>query len=75
MTLYEFLRHSTNVFELCIIRDNGWIIATAWIDHEDLFAIHPKLSSRVVKGDEWGMIRIVNKDDAELEVPCHYIDI
>lgn len=75
MTLKEFLLKQTNVKELCVIRDSGWIVATAWIDYEDLFAVPAKLADKKVKKDEWGFLSIVNENNAELKVPCHYIDV
>ena len=75
MTLRDFLRTKTNARELCVIRDAGWIVATCWIDYEDLFHIPPKLADRVVKKDEWGYIPIVNENNAAMKIPCHYIDV
>nr|DAE28946.1 MAG TPA: hypothetical protein [virus sp. ctmTa7] len=62
------------MLELCIIRKNGWITGAVWIDHEDLFAIHPDLREAEVRSDEWGTIPIVMKHGDTIEVPCHYID-
>lgn len=75
MTLRDFLRTKTNVKELCVIRDGGWIVSTCWIDYEDLFHIPPKLADRVVKKDEWGYIPIVNENNAAIKIPCHYVDV
>lgn len=75
MTLREFLRKKTNVRELCIIRESGWIVASCWIDYEDLFAIPQQLSQKTIKKDEWGYITIVNENNAEIKIPCHYIDV
>ena len=73
--LGKFLLKKTNVNELCVIRESGWIVASCWIDHEDLFQIPPKLSSKIVKGDEWGYLTIVNENNASIKIPCHYIDV
>lgn len=75
MTLREFLRKKTNVRELCIIRESGWIVASCWIDYEDLFAIPQQLLQKTIKKDEWGYITIVNENNAEIKIPCHYIDV
>ena len=75
MKLSEFLLRKTRALELCVIRDSGWIIATFWIDYEDLFYIPHKLANRVVKNDEWGYLPIVNKNNAEIKIPCHYVDL
>lgn len=75
MKLIEFLRNKTNVKELCVIRDSGWIVASCWIDYEDLFYIPSKLVDKVVKKDEWGYLSIVNENNAEIKIPCHYVDV
>ena len=75
MKLREFLLTKTNACELCVIRDSGWIVATCWIDYEDLFLIPNRVVDNVVKNDEWGYLSIVNENNAEIKVPCHYIDV
>lgn len=75
MTLREFLRTKTNALELCAICEGGWITATCWIDYEDLFHIPPKLADKIVKGDKWDYLTIVNENNASIKIPCHYIDI
>lgn len=75
MTLREFLLEKTNAKELCVIRDDGWIVASCWVDYEDLFAIPNKLADNTVKKDEWGYLPIVNENNAEIKVPCHYVDV
>lgn len=75
MKLREFLRTKTHAQELCVIRDSGWIVATAWIDYEDLFHIPPKLADKEVKHNEWGYLPVVNENNASIKIPCHYIDV
>ena len=75
MTLRDFLRTKTNSMELCVVRDGGWIVASCWIDYEDLFAIPNRLADNIVKKDEWGYLPIVNENNAEIKIPCHYIDV
>lgn len=75
MKLIDFLRNKTNVKELCIIRDSGWIVASCWIDYEDLFYIPSRLVDKMVKKDEWGYLPIVNENNAEIKIPCHYVDV
>ena len=55
MKLREFLRTKTRALELCVIRESGWIVATCFIDHEDLFCRHldNKLGDMEVKNDKW----------------------
>lgn len=75
MKLGEFLLKKTNAKELCVIRDSGWIVASCWIDYEDLFYVPHKLVNNVVKNDEWGCLSIVNENNAEIKIPCHYVDV
>lgn len=77
MTLREFLRTRTNAKELCVIREDGWIVATFWIDYEDLFCgyLNNKLGDKKVKLESWDYISIVNKNNAEIKIPCHYIEV
>jgi hypothetical protein len=77
MTLREFLRTKTNVQELCVIREDGWIVASFWIDHEDLFChyLSKELGSRKVKLDCWDYISVVNVNNACIKIPCHYIEV
>lgn len=75
MKLREFLLKKTNAKELCVIRDSGWIVASCWIDYEDLFYVPHKLADNVVKNDEWGYLSIVNENNAEIKIPCHYVDV
>lgn len=75
MILKEFLWKNTYAKELCVIRENGWIVASCWIDYEDLFYIPSKLANEEVKGDKWDYLSIVNENNAEIQIPCHYIDV
>jgi hypothetical protein len=74
MTVGEFCRRETQANELCVIRERGWIVASAWIDNEDLFAIHPDIKDREFISDEWGTLSIVDQHGKEIDIPCHYID-
>lgn len=75
MTVREFLLKKTDVRELCVVRDTGYIVMTAWIDCEDLFAINDNIGGKTVKSDSWGTITIRERNGNVAEVDCHYIDI
>ena len=77
MKLGEFLLHKTNTMELCAITDGGWVVATAWIDHEDLFMryIPTNLASKPVKRDYWDYLTIVNENNTSIKIPFHFIDL
>ena len=74
MTVVEFCLRKTQVQELCVIREDGWIVSTVWIDHEDLFAIHPRFKNKKIKSDKWGTLPITTDHGDTLEIPCHHID-
>ena len=74
MTVGEFCLKKTQANELCVFRDSGWIIGTAWIDYEDLFVVYDNIRKKEVKSDEWGTLSVVTEYGDEVCVPCHYID-
>ena len=51
MTVKEFCLKHTQVGELIVFREDGWISGSTWIDHEDLFAIPESFINKIVKGD------------------------
>lgn len=73
--LIDFLLTKTKVGEFCVIRDCGWPVAYACIDHEDLFQIPVDMYDNNVKADSWGTFRIKDANGNPIDVPCHYIDI
>lgn len=75
MKLYDFLRHETNVYELCVICEDGYEVATCWIDHEDLFIIPPRLANREIRRNYWGTLPIATESNNKVWVSCHYIDV
>ena len=74
MTIGEFCLHHTQVRELCVFRNSGYIVGSTWIDNEDLFAIHDGISKQEMKSHEWGTISITTEPGDKLDVPWHYID-
>ena len=77
MKLSEFLLKKTQALELCVIRDSGWIVATFFIDYEDLFSryLDNRLGNAEVKSDEWDYLPIVNENGAKIQIWCHFIDV
>ena len=75
MTVGEFCLHHTQVGELVVIRDCGYIRHCAWIDAEDIFMLNSRVAQSEVKKDEWGELRITTEHGDRVKVPCHYIDI
>lgn len=75
MTVGEFCLKHTQVGELVVIRDCGYIKQPVWIDPEDIFAIHPNYVNKEVKSDKWDTLDIITQHGDTLSVPCHYIDV
>lgn len=75
MTVSEFCTKHTQVKELVVIRDAGYIVEPVWIDYEDIFALHPNYANKEVKSDEWGYLSIVTEHGDTINIPCHYIDV
>lgn len=75
VTLQEFCLRRTRVGELVVVRDAGYVIASAYIDAEDLFFLPPSLSACQVSSDKWGELRVATEHGDEVGVPCHYVDI
>ena len=75
MTVQHFCLHNTQVGELCIIRDCGYIIESVWIDIEDIFSISEYCKNKEVEHDEWGYLYITNENGTKTKVQVHYIDI
>lgn len=77
MTLREFLRRETRALELCVVRESGWIVATFFIDYEDLFCrnLTSELGDKEVQGDKWDYLPIVNENGAKIKIWCHYINV
>lgn len=74
-TLMDFLLYHTQCYELCVIRDQGWIIFTVWIDNEDIFKIPEGYSNKQVLDDRFGTLPITNEDGERQYINVHYIDI
>lgn len=77
VTLREFLLYHTQCYELCVVRLDGWIVATFWIDDEDLFAkyISQELANKVVQSDCWKDFPSVDYAGSKRFFPAHFIDI
>lgn len=73
MTVSDFCLHETKTGELVVILDAGYIVCTAWIDIEDLFMLDPQIARKRVMKDEWGTLKITDKDGNRVEIPCHNI--
>ena len=74
MKLYEFLLHKTRAEELCVIC-NPWIVATVWIDHEDLFIgyLNKGLKEAKVIKDDWRSLVITLDNGTRMYIQAHYI--
>ena len=75
MTVIEYCRHEAKWRELVIIRANGWVRCSAYIDHEDLLRLPPDIANAEVVGAECGWIRLANRSGGLEDTPCVYLDI
>ena len=75
MTVIQYCREKTNVSELVIIREGGWVTGAAFIDHEDLFRLPPSIARAEVVDEECGRIRLANRLGGACDAPCIYLDI
>lgn len=75
MTVNDFCMKKTQAFQLCAIRDSGYIVETVWIDLEDIFRISEETRNEEVKDAEFGSLLIATPRGDRIEVPCMYIDI
>lgn len=75
MTVIEYCREKTEVGELVIIREGGWVTCAAYIDYEDLFRLPPDINRREVIGAERGWIKLVSPASGACNAPCIYLDI
>ena len=75
MTVRELLLNETNAEELCVIRNAGYIVEVAYIDHEDLFIGNINHAYEIVKSDGWGYLETYTPGNLKKATPVHYIDI
>lgn len=73
MRVQDFCLKKTQAKELCVFRDQGWLLEQH-VDYEDLFMISHDIRDGVVISDEWGTLPIVTEHGDKMEIPCHYID-
>lgn len=74
MTVYEFCRKQTQTHQLCVIRNDGWIVETIWIDSEDIFRITRLSAEAEVKKTEFGELSVKTEHGDTIHIPCLYID-
>ena len=73
--LMRYLRTCTVTHTLCVIVDNSHIVATVWIDREDLYRIPMELYQAYATASEWGTLPVFDKTGHRTEIPCLYINI
>ena len=75
MTVIQYCREEAKWRDLVIIRANGWVRCSAYIDHEDLFRLPLDIAEAEVVGAERGWIRLANRSGGLEDAPCVYLDI
>lgn len=74
MLVKEFCRNQTQVHQLCVIRNCGWIVETVWIDSEDLFRITMLSEEAEVIETHFGDLPVKTEHGDTVRIPCLYID-
>ena len=74
MTVIEYCRHETRVYELVIIRAGGRVRCSAYIEHKNLLRLPPDIANAEVVGAERGWIRLANRSGGLEDTPCVYLD-
>ena len=75
MTVRKFCMTKTDPFQLVVIRKGGWIIATAYIDVEDLFRLPSDIAQAPVADHSYGFLDVADPYGQTHSTPCVYIDI
>ena len=81
MKLYEYLRKKTEARELCVIREGGWTVATAYIDYEDLFQVPAHLGEMEVLKDSFDTLTVrdnknsTDKIETVVKVPVRVVNV
>lgn len=75
MTVIQYCREEAKWRDLVIIRANGWVRCSAYIEHKNLLRLQPDIANAVVFGAERGWIRIANRLGGLEDAPCIYLDI
>lgn len=75
MNVREFCMSKTNVHELVVIREGGYIVATAYIDHEDLFRLPGEIARSEVSGCVRDLLSVNDSIGHTFCVPCVYLDL
>ena len=75
MTVIQYCREEAKWRDLVIIRANGCVRCSAYIEHKNLLRLPPDLANAKVFGAERGWIRIANRLGGLEDAPCIYLDI
>ena len=75
MTVIQYYREEAKWRDLVIIRANGWVRCSAYIEHKNLLRLPPDIANAEVFGAERGWIRIANRLGGLEDAPCIYLDI
>lgn len=75
MTVIQYCREEAKWRDLVIIRANGWVRYSAYIEHKNLLRLPPDIANAEVFGAERGWIRIANRLGGLEDAPCIYLDI
>ena len=75
MTVIDYCRERTEVGELVIIREGGWVTCAAYIDYEDLFRLPHDIAEAEVMDAQHGAIVVAGPANTSCYAPGLYLDI
>lgn len=75
MTVIQYCREEAKWRDLVIIRANGWVRCSAYIEHKNLLRLPPDIANAEVFGAERSYIDIATRAGGAWSSPCVYLDI
>ena len=76
MNLKDFLLQKTKIGDLCAISDRGYLVATAYIDDEDLFIkyMNYDLLANKVVSHHYDYLNVNDENGNINQIRCIFID-
>lgn len=75
MTVIQYCREEAKWRDLVIIRDNGWVRCSAYIEHKNVLRLPPDIANTEVIRSKRSNIDIATRAGGAWSSPCVYLDI
>lgn len=75
MTVIQYCREEAKWRDLVIIRANGWVRCSAYIEHKNLLRLPPDIAEAEVIRSKRSYIDIATRAGGAWSSPCVYLDI